>query len=155
MKAKPAAVLAIAIALMVGVAATQTTSGDLPATRRNAARDTVGCLDTLRASDSVLAVVKMSVESQDKKTKLPADFEGMFAQEFKSRFRVPPTLPLSVMRGSAPCDTAQKTCASGVMVMGLGRTRLRSQMAPLRGSALSICRLPQCSPTQFGQSCSS
>jgi hypothetical protein len=118
MRRNRAAALAVLLAPIVAGAATQITLGDPPAAQRTVARDSTGCLDTLRASDSVSAVVKMSVEPQNKKTKLPADFEGMFAQEFKSRFKTPSSLPLSVMRGSAPCDTVQDTCASGLMVLG-------------------------------------
>jgi hypothetical protein len=118
MRPKRAVVLAIMLAPIMAGAATQLASEDLPSARRTIGRDTTGCLDTLRASDSISAVVKMSVQPQDKKTKLPADFEGLFAQEFKSRFRTPNRLPLSVMRGSAPCDTVQKTCASGLMMLG-------------------------------------
>jgi hypothetical protein len=118
MRAKRAAVFAILLAPILVGETTQLASKDSPAARRTIARDTTGCLDTLRASDSISAVIKMSVQPQDKKTKLPADFEGLFAQEFKSRFRTPSSLPLSVMRGSAPCDTVQKTCASGMMWLG-------------------------------------
>jgi Gram-negative bacterial TonB protein C-terminal len=83
-------------------------------------RDSVRCLDTLRTSDSITAVVKMSVMPQDAKTSLPADFEGLFAQEFRARLKTPSNLRLSVMRGSAPCDTLSilKGCAAGVMVLG-------------------------------------
>jgi hypothetical protein len=81
-------------------------------------RDTAACLDTLRTSDSIAAVVTMSVKPQNKRTRLPKDFEGLVAQEFRSRLKLPSSLPLSVMRGWDSCDTAQKTCASGVLVIG-------------------------------------
>jgi TonB family protein len=81
--------------------------------------DTAACLDTLRTSDSITAVVKMSVNPQNKKTKLPKDFEGLVAQEFRSRLKLPPSLPLSVMRGWDSCDTTAvpRTCSSGVLVI--------------------------------------
>lgn len=81
-------------------------------------RDTVACLDTLHASDSINAVVKMSVRPQQSKTKLPPDFEGLFVQEFRSRLKVPSNLPLSVMRGWTPCDSASHKCAGGVLMLG-------------------------------------
>lgn len=81
-------------------------------------RDTVGCLDTLHASDSVKAVVKMSVRPQQPKTKLPPDFEGLFVQEFRSRLKVPSNMPLSVMRGWTPCDSASHKCVGGVLMLG-------------------------------------
>jgi hypothetical protein len=81
-------------------------------------RDTVGCLDTLHASDSVNAVVKMSVRPQERKTKLPPDFEGLFVQEFRSRLKVPSNLPLSVMRGWSPCDSTSHKCVGGVLMLG-------------------------------------
>ncbi len=73
--------------------------------------DTVSCVDTLRATDTVAAVVKVSVRHQDSTAKLPADFEGLFAQEFKSRFRPPSQLPLSVMFGDPPCDGDKNVCS--------------------------------------------
>jgi TonB family protein len=73
----------------------------------------------LHASDSTTYVVKFSVRPQDTTTRLPPDFEGLFAQEFRARLKTPSNLRLSVMRGLAPCDTIQKRCAGGVMVFGL------------------------------------
>jgi TonB family protein len=84
----------------------------------HAAGDTVGCLDTLKASDSVTAIVTMRVKPQDPKTSLPADFEGLFIQEFRSRLKIPGNLPLSVMRGWKPCDSAGETCSGGVLILG-------------------------------------
>jgi hypothetical protein len=83
-----------------------------------AAQDTVGCLDTLHASDSVTAVIKMTVRPQDRGTKLPADFEGLFIQEFKSRLKVPPKLALSVMKGWTPCDSVSQKCVAGILIFG-------------------------------------
>src|SRR5712671_2534532 len=83
-----------------------------------ALRDTVDCLDTLHATDSVNAVIKITVKPQDSKTKLPPDFDGLFVQEFRSRLKVPSNLPLSVMEGWTPCDSAGHKCASGVLMIG-------------------------------------
>lgn len=76
--------------------------------------DSIGCLDTLRASDTISAVVKLTVRPQDRKTTLPPDFEAFFAQEFKSRFSPPADLRLSVMHGMGTCDsTWRHNCTSG------------------------------------------
>jgi TonB family protein len=75
--------------------------------------DSIGCLDTLRASDSLAAVVKLVVRPQDRKAQLPPDFEEFFAQEFKARFKVPTSLPLSVMLGTGTCDSTGSTCTGG------------------------------------------
>ena len=53
----------------------------------------------------------MSVASQDTSLKLPRDFEGMFAEEFRSQFKVPLQLPLRVVVGSRPCDSLGSRCA--------------------------------------------
>jgi hypothetical protein len=63
-------------------------------------------------------MVKMSVESLDTSAKLPPDFEGLLAEEFRSRFRAPPHLPLSVVMGSPPCDSLGSRCASGSLNVG-------------------------------------
>ena len=72
-----------------------------------------GCLDTLHAADSVLRVVKLSVETQDTTRKLPRDFEAFFAQGFRRHFRVPDKLPLSVVVGTEPCDSLGMRCYGG------------------------------------------
>jgi hypothetical protein len=69
----------------------------------------------LRASDSIAAVVKLTVRPQDTTTVLPPDFEGFFAQEFKSRSSIPANLPLSVMRGLGTCDTTAGRCTKGAL----------------------------------------
>ena len=94
MKPRRAAVLAVLLAPLVAGAATRVTSRDAFPVRENIARDTAGCLDTLQASDSVFAVVKMSVRPQIPKTRLPPDFEGLFVQEFRSRLESPHHSPL-------------------------------------------------------------
>lgn len=60
----------------------------------------------------------MSVRPQDGKTTLPPDFEGLFVEEFRSRLKVPGSLPLSVMVGWTPCGPASNRCASGVLMLG-------------------------------------
>lgn len=77
-----------------------------------------GCLDTLRATDSIPAVIKMSVAAQDTAVTLPPDFEGMFVEEFRSHFKLPARLPLSVMSGSPPCDSLGSRCASASLNLG-------------------------------------
>jgi TonB family protein len=117
MRAARAVSLAVMLAPILVGAATDFTQGH-SADGRPAAQDTTGCLDTLRASDSVSAVVKMSVGPQDRKAKLPADFEGLFVQEFRSRLNVPKNLPLGVMVGWKPCDSVSHRCAGGVLMFG-------------------------------------
>lgn len=75
----------------------------------------IGCLDTLRAADSVWSVMKLSVSPQDTTQRLPADFELFFAQEFRRRFKVPAIMPLSVVRGMQPCDSTGSRCAGGYL----------------------------------------
>ena len=103
---------------MIAAGAIRSSSQDSSSAPAIADRDTTGCLDTLHANDSVVAIVKMSVRPQDRKTKLPPDFEGLFAQEFRSRLKLPPNLSLSVMVGRSPCDTRGDRCAGGVMMFG-------------------------------------
>ena len=59
----------------------------------------------------------MSVASQDTSQRLPPDFEGMFAEEFRSHFKIPAHLPLSVVVGSPPCDSLGSRCAGGTLSM--------------------------------------
>jgi len=73
----------------------------------------VGCLDTLRAADSVFRVVKLTVAPVDTARKLPPDFEAFFPQEFHRRFKVPSKLPLSVVVGTNPCDSVGLRCFGG------------------------------------------
>ena len=60
----------------------------------------------------------MTVSAQDPKVELPPDFENMFAEEFRSHFKVPPKLPLSVVMGSQPCDSLGSRCVGGVLSLG-------------------------------------
>jgi TonB family protein len=80
--------------------------------------DSAGCLDTLHAADSVSMIVKMTVASVDPKVALPRDFEDLFVQEFRSRFRLPSKLPLSVVMGSEPCDSLGSRCVGGILSVG-------------------------------------
>jgi hypothetical protein len=77
------------------------------------------CLDTMRATDSVSAVVKMSVRPLDPRLKMPRDLEGFFVQEFRSRLKRPTVLALSVMRGWEPCDKRGTRCSSGALMFGV------------------------------------
>jgi TonB family protein len=88
------------------------------ASSKRSTADSVGCLDTLRAADSVSTIVKMTVASLDPKVALPRDFEDLFVEEFRSHFRVPPKLPLSVVMGSQPCDSLGSRCVGGVLSVG-------------------------------------
>jgi hypothetical protein len=110
-------VLAMLLAPIMAGAATRVTLRDSLPARATVVPDTSGCLDTLRASDSVFAVVKMSVWPQDRKTKLPPDFEGLFVQEFRSRLKAPTKLPMSVIAGWKPCDSLGH-CVGGVLMFG-------------------------------------
>ncbi|MEO8908697.1 MAG: energy transducer TonB [Gemmatimonadaceae bacterium] len=78
----------------------------------------VGCLDTLRAADTVETIVKISVAPQDSKARLPRDFETFFAQEFRTRFKAPGKLELSVVTGEEPCDSVGSRCAGAVLNIG-------------------------------------
>lgn len=76
--------------------------------------DSVGCLDTLRAKDSISASVKLSLRPLSMRppngnAHLPAEFEEFFVEEFASRFKVPAPLSLSVIV-SVGCPSANFTC---------------------------------------------
>ena len=93
--------------------------GDPPAVPRAAKTVLAPCLDTMKPTDSVNAVVKMSVRPVDSRAKIPSDLEGFFVQEFRSRLKKPGSLPLSVMRGWGPCDKSGNRCSSGVLMFGI------------------------------------
>ena len=80
--------------------------------------DTLGCLDTLRATDSITMVVKMSVAAQDTTVKLPREFEQLFVEALRPHFRIPSKLPLSVVIGWQPCDSLGSRCVGGVLNLG-------------------------------------
>jgi hypothetical protein len=78
----------------------------------------VTCLDTLHATDSISAVIKMSVMPVDSTAKLPRDFEGLFVDEFRSYFKLPAQLPLNVVIGLMPCDSLGSRCSSASLDVG-------------------------------------
>ena len=88
------------------------------ASARRSSADSVGCLDTLHAADSITTIVKMTVTPQDPKVVLPRDFESLFVEEFRSHFKVPANLPLTVVMGSEPCDSLGSRCVGGVLSVG-------------------------------------
>jgi TonB family protein len=63
-------------------------------------------------------IVKMSVASLDPKVELPNDFESLFVQEFRTHFRMPASLPLSVVKGAEPCDSLGSRCSGGILSLG-------------------------------------
>lgn len=60
----------------------------------------------------------MVVKSRDTTVRLPDQFENLFAAEFRSRFKAPPVLPLSVVMGIPPCDSLGSRCAGGILDIG-------------------------------------
>jgi TonB family protein len=78
----------------------------------------VDCLDTLHANDSITTIVKISVAAQDSTVKLPRGFEAIFVDDFRSHFRIPGKLPLSVVTGWEPCDPIGSRCIGGVLNLG-------------------------------------
>lgn len=88
------------------------------ASARRSAADSIGCLDTLHAADSISTIIKMTVAPQDPKVVLPRDFENLFVEEFRVHFKVPANLPLSVVMGSEPCDSLGSRCVGGVLSVG-------------------------------------
>ncbi|MFL5633005.1 MAG: hypothetical protein ACJ78J_02755, partial [Gemmatimonadaceae bacterium] len=60
----------------------------------------------------------MTVVSQDPKKILPRDFDSMFAQEFRSHFKLPARLPLNMVMGTPPCDSLGSRCAGGLLSVG-------------------------------------
>src|SRR2546423_3728193 len=100
---------------LVGACATKPQSRG---TRSRARAAEIGCFATLRATDSVSAVVKMAVTPVDSTAKLPVDFEGLFVEEFRSHFKLPAQLPLSVVMGLPPCDSLGLRCASASLNVG-------------------------------------
>ncbi|HXN75709.1 MAG TPA: hypothetical protein VN876_03675 [Gemmatimonadaceae bacterium] len=109
---------AVTLAPLILVAGCATNPQPKKTPIRRSAADSVGCLDTLHAADSVSMIVKMTVASQDPKVGLPRDFEDLFVEEFRSRFRIPSKLPLSVVMGSPPCDSLGSRCVGGVLTLG-------------------------------------
>jgi hypothetical protein len=77
-----------------------------------------GCLDTLRASDTLRSTVKLTLHAQDSGVALPMDFENSFTEEFRARFHVPKSIPLRVVAGWEPCDSTASRCAGGILNLG-------------------------------------
>jgi len=101
------------ITALVGVVALGAcASNPRPKSTASSDRAASACLDTLKATDSISTVVKMSVESLDTGVVLPSDFEGLVVEEFRRAFRAPSRLPLSVVVGTPPCDSLGSRCAS-------------------------------------------
>jgi hypothetical protein len=73
----------------------------------------------MKPSDSVKAVVKMSVRPLDPRASVPRDLEGFFVQEFRNRLKRPGAFPLSVMRGWGSCDKRANRCSSGALMFGV------------------------------------
>ena len=76
------------------------------------------CLDSLKATDSLDRILKLTVLPRDTGLTLPPDFQDLFAQEFRSRFRLPSRLPLAVVVGVPPCDSLGSRCAAGMLDIG-------------------------------------
>jgi TonB family protein len=109
--------LIIAPLFLAACAANSRSTGTLGSSRPTGAH-TVGCLDTLQAADTVSMIVKMSVAPLDPKVVLPKDFESLFVEEFRSHFKMPASLPLSVVKGAEPCDSLGSRCAGGILSLG-------------------------------------
>jgi hypothetical protein len=101
-----AVVVGIVTLALVACATNPHPKRPVPASERAAA-----CLDTLKATDSISTVVKMSIESLDTGVVLPSDFEGLLVEEFRQAFKAPSLLPLSVVVGTPPCDPLGSRCA--------------------------------------------
>lgn len=110
--------LAVLLAPVAAVAATHFSAATLPSTRETVVRDTAACLDTLHPSDSVSAVVTMSVRARDAKATLPPDFEGLFVEEIASRLKAPRSLLLGVMAGWNGCDSSGHGCSEAALTFG-------------------------------------
>jgi hypothetical protein len=106
------------VALLVWACSANPSQRPSVAAARRVAADTLGCLDTLKATDSIATIVKVSVAPQDSTNRLPIEFEQLFAQTLRQHFRVPTKLPLSVVIGQPPCDSLGYRCAGGVLNLG-------------------------------------
>lgn len=104
--------------VLVAACATNPQSRSKVAALGQPAAESIGCLDTLHAADSISTIVKMTVAAQDPKIVLPRDFESLFVEEFRSHFKLPANLPLSVVMGSQPCDSLGSRCLRGVLSLG-------------------------------------
>jgi hypothetical protein len=66
----------------------------------------------------VTTILKLSVVPRQPGDTLPSDFENLFAEEFRRRFKVPPKMGLSVVMGVPPCDSLGSRCVAGVLDAG-------------------------------------
>jgi TonB family protein len=110
--------VALASLLFAVACATNPRPRNKTASARRSSADGIGCLDTLHAIDSISTIVKMTVAPQDSRIDLPHEFENLFVQEFRSHFKAPANLPLSVVMGSEPCDSLGSRCVGGVLRVG-------------------------------------
>jgi TonB family protein len=111
-------VVTVAALLLAAACATNPHQRNPGASARRSSADSIGCIDTLHAADTILTVVKMTVAPQDTGVALPHDFESLFVEEFRSRFKPPANLPLSIVMGSQPCDSLGSRCAGGMLSVG-------------------------------------
>jgi hypothetical protein len=102
--------IAIAIASFSGACALNTSGG-----AHSNGSSSAGCLDTLSASDTVRSTVRLTLAPQDSTTTLPFDFDNVFTEELKARFHAPTQIPLRVIAGWEPCDSAASRCAGGIL----------------------------------------
>jgi hypothetical protein len=116
-KGIPRVLIVSSLALMFACAGNPKPGSKVASARRSPA-DTIGCLDTLHAADSITSVVKILVAPRDSAERLPIGFESLFADEFRRRFKVPPRLPLSVVMGVPPCDSLGSRCVGGMLEIG-------------------------------------
>jgi len=106
----------IAAVFLFVACATNPQSRTKTSARRQSA--TAGCLDTLRAADSISMTIKMSVTPIDSATKMHSDFEVLFVEEFRASFKAPLHLSLSMVVGSPPCDSLGSRCVGGLLDVG-------------------------------------
>jgi hypothetical protein len=102
--------VAIAVASLCAACALNTTGGT-----HGKGSISAGCLDTLAANDTVRSIVRLTLAPQDSTTTLPFDFDNVFIEELKPRFHAPAQIPLRVIAGWEPCDSAASRCAGGIL----------------------------------------
>ena len=110
--------IALAVLLVAAACSTNPSQRAKVGSTRRALADTLGCLDTLKTTDSIATIVKVSIAPQDSAVKLPVEFEQLFAESLKPHFRVPSKLPLSVVIGQPPCDSLGYRCVGGALNLG-------------------------------------
>lgn len=118
MRFRSSAVALTAVLLVAAACSSNPSPRAKIASAGRALSDTLGCLDTLKATDSIATIVKASVVPQDSTVELPPEFEQLFVEGLRSHFSVPSKLPLSVVIGEQPCDSLGYRCAGGVLNLG-------------------------------------